>query len=108
MNTKLDNSIPAKKVTKKIDDKMTLGMLMRAFRESEEISQVDLASRLGVSKQFLNDVENNRKKIRIPFIQKFATEVGFSPDTFVSIYLRDQVREAGMTSYDVLLIKKTS
>lgn len=106
MNTDLDKSILAAKVTKKIDESMTLGMLMRAFREAEDIAQVDLAARLEVSKQFLNDVENNRKKVGIPFIQKFATSLGFSPDTFVSVYLRDQVREAGMTGYEVYLVKK--
>lgn len=108
MNTNFDETILAHELTKKIDDDMTLGMLMRAFREAEELSQVDLAKRLEVSKQFLNDVENNRKKIGIPFIQKFATELGFSPDTFVSIYLRDQVREAGMVGYEVHLVKAAS
>ena len=108
MNTDSDKIIPAHELTKKLDDAMTLGMVMRAFREAEELSQVDLAERLEVSKQFLNDVENNRKKIGIPFIQKFATELGFSPDTFVSIYLRDQVREAGMVGYEVHLVKTAS
>ena len=32
MSNKLDDSIPAEKVTKKIDDKLTLGMLMRFSR----------------------------------------------------------------------------
>lgn len=105
MNTDSSKVILASEVTKKIDKAMTLGMLMRAFREAEEISQVDLAARLEVSKQFLNDVENNRKKVGIPFIQKFATNLGFSPDTFVSVYLRDQLREAGMTEYEVHLVK---
>ena len=68
MSTKRSEFITAKKFTKNIDEKMTLGMLMRAFREAEEISQVDLAERLKVSKQFLSDVENNRKKIGIAFI----------------------------------------
>jgi len=108
MSTKNEEAIPAEEATKAIDDKMSVGMLVRAFREAEEISQVDLATRLGVSKQFLSDVENNRKKIGIPFIQKFATALGFAPETLVSVYLRDQVREAGMTGYDVHLVKKAS
>lgn len=108
MSTKRSEFITAKKFTKNIDEKMTLGMLMRAFREAEDVSQVDLAERLKVSKQFLSDVENNRKKVGIAFIQKFSTEFGFSPDTFLRVYLRDQLRDAGMKDYNVHLTKRAS
>ena len=43
---------------------MTLGMLMRAFRKTEEILQVDFAERLKGSKQFLSNVENTPKKVK--------------------------------------------
>ncbi len=108
MSTKQNETIDAKAFTKNLDEKMNLGALIRAFREAEEISQVNMAEQLGVSKQFLSDVENGRKKVGIPLIQKFATELGFSPDTFVRVYLRDQLREAGMKGYDVHLVKHAS
>ncbi len=72
MNIESDETIPAQELTKKIDENLTLGMVMRAFREAEELSQVDLAERLQVSKQFLNDVENNRKKNRDSIYSKIC------------------------------------
>lgn len=45
---------------------------------SDEISQVELAKKLGVSKQFLSDVEHNRKDVGIDFAKNVSSVLGYS------------------------------
>lgn len=96
-----EETILAEEATKEIRKTKTLGKVMKAFRETHEIPQSDLAVRLGVSKQFLSDVENDRKNVGIPFIRKFAEELGFSPDSFIRIYVQDLLKKAGLSEYDI-------
>lgn len=65
MNTKFTYNVDAVEATKHIWDGMTFGGLVRSLRVSDVISQVDLAKKIGVSKQFLSDVENNRKDVGV-------------------------------------------
>ena len=60
-----NDSLNALEVTKDVWNTMTFGSLVRSLRLSDEISQVNLAKKIGVSKQFLSDVEHNRKEIGI-------------------------------------------
>jgi transcriptional regulator with XRE-family HTH domain len=102
-----EETILAEEATKEIREKMTLGNTMRAFRETEEIPLSTLARRLGVTRQFLCDVENDRKNVGVPFIRKFANELGFSPEAFIRIYVRDLLRKGGLSDYDIRVeIKK--
>jgi transcriptional regulator with XRE-family HTH domain len=76
MTTKANNAIDALEATKGVWNKMTFGGLIRSLRVSDEISQVNLAKKLGVSKQFLNDVEHNRKDVGFSFAKRIASVLG--------------------------------
>jgi transcriptional regulator with XRE-family HTH domain len=92
MNIKSYPMLDALDVTRDVWDAMTLGGLIRALRMSDEISQVALAKRLHVSKQFLSDVEHNRKDVGISFAKKVSDALGYSIEPLIELLIRDQLR----------------
>lgn len=96
----------ALKATKDIWDKMTFGSLIRSLRMSDEISQVALAKKIGVSKQFLSDVEHNRKEVGISFAKKVSSALGYSIEPLLELLIRDQLKRQKL-HYEVE-IKKAS
>lgn len=101
------DSRPIENVTSKAWQAATFGSLVRALRMSEEISQVELAEKLGVSKQFLSGVELNSKFVSLSFVKKFAKALGFSVEPMIELLLRDQLKREGL-EYDVSLRKRAS
>jgi len=93
MNTKNKEFVSAIKATQKTHDKMTFGSLIRSLRICDEISQIDLAKKLKVSRQFLNDVEHNRKEIGICFAKKVADTLGYSVAPMIELLIRDQLKK---------------
>lgn len=92
MNTKLNNALEALESTKDIWDEMTFGGLVHSLRISDEVTQVELAKRVGVSKQFLSDVEHNRKDVGIAFAKKISDALGYSIEPLIELLIRDQLR----------------
>jgi transcriptional regulator with XRE-family HTH domain len=87
-----NDSLNALEATKEIWNEMTFGGLVRSLRISDEITQVELANRVGVSKQFLSDVENNRKDVGIAFAKKVSDALGYSIEPLIELLIRDQLR----------------
>lgn len=106
MTTKSRNALDALEETKAIWEKMTFGGLVRSLRMSDEISQVDLAKKLKVSKQFLSDVEHNRKEVGISFAKKVAGVLGYSIEPLIELLIRDQLRRQKLNY--IVEIKKAS
>ena len=55
---------------------MTIGRFLKAFRESEEVTQADYAKQLGISKANLCDIEKGRKLVGVERAAKFAKVLG--------------------------------
>lgn len=104
MTTKINKSIDALEVTKDTWEKMSFGGLIRSLRLSDEISQVTLAKKIGVSKQFLSDVEHNRKEVGIGFAKKISKTLGYSIEPLIELLIRDQLRRQKL-NYIVALRK---
>ncbi len=56
----------------KADKGPMFGAKVRGHRRSKDMSQVDLADRLGVSASYLNLIENNRRPLPAPLLIKLA------------------------------------
>ena len=89
MTTKSRNALDA---TKSTWDKMTFGGLVRSLRMSDGISQVALAKKIRVSKQFLSDVEHNRKDVGFGFAKKVSSALGYSIEPLIELLIRDQLK----------------
>ena len=106
MSTKTCDTSNALESTQDIWDKMTFGGLVHSLRISDEISQVELAKKIGVSKQFLSDVEHNRKDVGIGFAKKISDSLGYSIEPLIELLIRDQLRR--QHSNYIVELKKAS
>jgi transcriptional regulator with XRE-family HTH domain len=88
---KLAGSRPARDALAEEIAAMTFGGLVRAMRKTDEVSQAELARRLGVSRQFLNAVELGRSQVGLDFAMRFADALGYSPEPFAEILIREQM-----------------
>ncbi len=80
----------------KIAGKLTLGSLLLAIREGEEMSQVNFAQLLGISKQYLCDLEHGRRFASPKAAAKYATILRYSARQFVRLCLQDMVNRDGL------------
>jgi transcriptional regulator with XRE-family HTH domain len=92
MPTKIHKTLDAFEVTQDVWEKMTFGGLIRSLRMSDEISQAELAKKLRVSRQFLSDVEHNRKDVGISFAKKVASALGYSIEPLLELLIRQQLK----------------
>jgi transcriptional regulator with XRE-family HTH domain len=72
---------------------LTFGALIAAMRQAEEMSQVEFAKKLGISKQHLCDIEKGRKFVSPARAAKFAKILGHSERSFVALALQDVVNQ---------------
>jgi transcriptional regulator with XRE-family HTH domain len=85
--------------------KLTLGLCIWAIRTSEEESQVAFAHKLGVSRQYLCDLEHGRKSVSPKKAKDFAEKLGFSAEQFIRLALQDTLHQSGM-HFNLKLTKK--
>ncbi len=82
--------------------KMTVGNLLWSIRECEEMSQAVFASMLGVSRQYLCDIEHGRRIVSPKSAADFATKLGYSAMQFVRLAVQDELNKYGL-NYDIHL-----
>lgn len=91
MTTKKKKSDAAKFLEKLTGSKLTVGNLLLSIRQGDEISQVEFAKLLGVSRQYLCDVEHGRRFISPRAASEFAKKLGYSEKQFVRLCLQELV-----------------
>jgi DNA-binding XRE family transcriptional regulator len=50
------------------------GMMLRGLRGKEEITQTELAKRLGISQHHVSEMENNKRKIGVDMAKRIGNE----------------------------------
>jgi len=75
---------------------LTLGELLLSIRRGEQMSQVELARRLGVSRSHLCDLEKGRKTLSPRRAAQFARILGYRETQFVRLALQAMIEEAGL------------
>ena len=75
---------------------LNLGEFLRAHRLGEEMTQVEFAELLGVSKQRLCDIEHNRANVSIKLAKSFARKLKLPPEWLVKLTLQDQLNREGV------------
>jgi len=76
--------------------KLTLGNLLWATREGEEMTQREFAKLLGVSPQYLCDVEHGRKMVSPKMAAEFAKRLKRNPLKFIRLALQDELNKSGL------------
>jgi transcriptional regulator with XRE-family HTH domain len=85
-----------KAIEKITGTKLSFGKLIWAIRQADEISQVDFATKLKVTKQHLCDIEHERKSISPKLAAKYAEILGYSKEQFIRLSLQDLVDREGL------------
>lgn len=76
--------------------RLTLGRTIRSIRLSEAESQTDFAVKLGVSTQYLCDLEHDRKKVSAKKAKFFADVLGYSAEQFIALAIQDLLEHDGI------------
>ena len=95
MITKKKNS-KTSKFLEELAGELTLASLLTSIRQGEEMSQVDFAKLLKISRQYLCDVEHGRRFVSPKAAADFAKKLGYSPQQFVRLCLQDLVDREGL------------
>ena len=75
---------------------VSFGDAVRAARDLIEISQAELARRLGVGRQSICDIEKGRALVSVEKAAKIARTLNHNEKLFVRLALQDQVAKAGL------------
>ena len=75
---------------------LTFGKMIESLRLADEISQIDLAKKMGISRAHLCDIEKGRRPVSVERAAHFAKVLGYSINQFVAVGLEDQLRKAGL------------
>ena len=75
---------------------LTFGRMIESIRLCDEISQVDLARKMKISRAHLCDIEKGRRAVSAGRAAQFARVLGYSVNQFVATALEDQLRKAGL------------
>ena len=81
---------------KKAGTPLTIAALLISIREGEEISQVEFAELLGISRSHLCDIEKGRKGLSPARAVLFAQKLGYSDTLFVKLALQDLLEREGV------------
>lgn len=77
-------------------EKLTFGKMIKSLRLSDQVSQAELARRMGKGRQYINDVENFRTAVSPAMAAMFALVMGYSIPMFVGKALEEQLEKEGL------------
>ena len=86
----------------KLHGSLSVGGLLKAWRQSEDLSQTAFAKKLGLSVQNLNDLEKGRRIPSPTRASRIAKKLGVPEMGFIQLALRDALLREGF-KYDVQL-----
>ena len=71
----------------------SFGEFLRVHRLGEDMSQVEFAKQLGISKQRLCDIEHDRFAVSIKLSKEIALKLDFPAEWLVKLALQDQIKK---------------
>lgn len=72
----------------------SVGRVLKAFREADEVPQAEFARWLGISRANLCDIEKGRKQVSLERAAKFAKVLGLPAELLVQYAIEEQLRAA--------------
>ena len=75
---------------------LTIGGMIEAHRQGEEMSQAEMARQLGLSRSHLCDIEKGRKLVSPARAAAFAQALGFHEAQWVQVAIEDMLRTSGL------------
>ena len=75
---------------------LTFGRLLYSIRMGDEISQVDFAKKLGISKAHLCDIEKDRRIVSPSRAWAWGKKLGYPPEQFIELALQSALEREGL------------
>ena len=75
---------------------LSFGRMIESIRLTDEVTQVELAQKMEMSRAHLCDIEKGRRAVRPERAARFAKELGYSVNQFVAVAVEDELRKAGL------------
>lgn len=75
---------------------LTFGAVLASIRATDEYTLAAMATKLGVTRAVICDVEKGRRGVSADRAAKWAKALGYPPPLFVKLALQAQVNEAGL------------
>jgi transcriptional regulator with XRE-family HTH domain len=83
-------------INKKKHLPLSLGDFLRSHRRGEEMSQTDFAEFLGISKQRLSDLENNKGNVSLKLCKELAIKMQVPAEWLASLALQALIDKEGL------------
>ncbi len=93
-----------KAIEKSLGDDFNLGSFIKGLRQCENIKSIDLAEKLGISRQELSQIEKNKANVSPKRAKEIAEAMGLYPGTFIELAVRDSLKRQGI-EFEELKIK---
>ena len=77
-----------------LGEDLTFGLVLKATREAEEVSQARLAEMINVSRGLICDVEKGRRMPTIEQVGLLAKALRYSEKAFLSLYFESVLKKA--------------
>jgi transcriptional regulator with XRE-family HTH domain len=74
-------------------DGLTFGEYLRILREEDNITQDELAEKMGCTKQYISNIENGRGSVTTAAAAKIAVALGYFPAPFLQILLNEEIKK---------------
>ena len=95
MTTRSDRRYTSKDLERRVG-RRTVGAFLRSWRLGQELSQVEFARKLGLSRANLCDIEMGRKKVSAERASQIAKRLGYSVNVLVEMALEEELADGGL------------
>jgi len=103
MRTK-EELIPAAERMKQLNGPMTFAKFVRGWRGLIDLSQIEAAAKLGVTKSTLSDIEAGRRLVSVELAREIAKKLRAPETQAIECCLEDQLRKARVARWHVKLV----
>ncbi|WP_151194404.1 helix-turn-helix transcriptional regulator [Cysteiniphilum sp. JM-1] len=90
------NKLSAAQAISEITGHLYFGDMVKSLRMCENISQAEMARSIGISRQYLCNIESGERKADVELALKFAEYLKHPKEFFISRLLEDQLYTAGL------------
>ncbi|MES2613799.1 MAG: helix-turn-helix transcriptional regulator [Bdellovibrionota bacterium] len=76
---------------------LTFGEFLESMRETDNITQVELARRIGKTKQFIHSIESGKSNVSFMMAKRLAEALDHFPEPFIEVLANEMLRRVGIS-----------
>jgi transcriptional regulator with XRE-family HTH domain len=85
---------------------MTVGILFSAHRTGWDMTQKDLAKKLGVTVGFISNIETGKKRLTLETLLSYCRKLDESEKYWSIVYFKEEARRAGLEISNITFEEK--